>query len=83
MLQIVASLRHITKHCLKTTGDRRSIKKPISLTFEGMDMVSGGDNKTSDGILSSAQLSSGNVSRISEGITSKEGGLSEAFLQSI
>jgi hypothetical protein len=78
MLQIVESLRHITKHCLKTTGDRRSIKKPISLTFEGMDMVSGGDNKTSDGILSSAQ-----GSRISEGITSKEGGLSETFLQSI
>jgi hypothetical protein len=59
MLQIVESLRHITKYCLKTTGDRRSIKKPISLTFEGMDMVSGGDNKTSDGILSSSELSSG------------------------
>jgi hypothetical protein len=56
MLQTVESLRHITKHCLKTTGDRRSIKKPISLTFEGMDMVSGGDNKTSDGILTSAHL---------------------------
>jgi len=78
MLQIVESLRRITKYCLKTTGDRRSIKKPISLTFEGMDMVSGEDNKTSDGILSSAQ-----GSRISEAITSKDGRLSEAFLQSI
>jgi hypothetical protein len=55
----VESLRHITKYCLKTTGDRRSIKKPISLTFEGMDMVSGGDNNTSDAILSSSDFSSG------------------------
>jgi hypothetical protein len=55
MLQIVESLRDITKHCPKTTVDRRSIKKPISLTLEGMDMVSGGDNKTSDGILSSGK----------------------------